>query len=76
METTNCLKEKGGKFSVMRIVHILGSFLILVIWAKLSITNGKIEPLDSNITYIFMSLQGAKVFQRYVEGKDTKTVAP
>lgn len=61
------LKETSGAFSSVRLVMLLWSIGILVVWAWLSIANNQFVPLDWTHAVALTGISFAKAMQKGVE---------
>ncbi len=73
---TQFLETPNGRFSSNRLVYIIGSLGILIIWAIKELnTVGAYEPSE-NIVWIFAGLQCSGVWNKYAEKPNTTVVIP
>ena len=61
------LNEDNGNTSSTRVVMILWAIVPLIVWAYLSLHDGKIIELPESIIAVILSLTAAKVIQKKFE---------
>lgn len=66
------LSEPSGQKSSMRLMAVLTTLVVLIVWTYLSFVGGEMVSIPNNIVHILMILWGAKQIQRFLEGEEQK----
>ncbi len=66
----------NGRFSSNRVVYIIGSLGILIIWAIKELNTVGTYELSENIVWIFTGLQCSGVWNKYAEKTKTTVSVP
>jgi hypothetical protein len=59
----------SGKASSMRLVMLVWSIGVFVVWAFISVKSNQMVVIPDNILYALSVVIGGKVFQRFKEGQ-------
>jgi hypothetical protein len=67
MSLLEFFQEDNGGLSATRLAFLLWATGVLVVWIISSLTNGKLQPIDSSVTTILGILMVGKVVQKFGE---------
>jgi hypothetical protein len=66
---TQFMAGLSGKASSMRLVMLVWSIGVFVVWAFISVKSNQMVVIPDNILYALSVVIGGKVFQRFKEGQ-------
>ena len=69
---TRILSDAGGNPSSMRLVMVLGVFVVLAAWATVSLQTHTLQPLPDSVVTLLSILTGGKLAQKMMEPKSTQ----
>ncbi len=75
MSLLEFFQEDNGGLSATRLAFLLWVAGVLTVWIISSLTNGKLQPIDSSVTTILGILMAGKVVQKFGE-KPTQPSSP